>query len=134
MFYARFIPVFFFIILFTPQAQGQYTDVSWDLGLHTDHTSGYLGSGISLVDFNGDGIDDLTFCHHLGVIYAYVGDGVGGFSMVNLGLDNGNEDAKSVSWVDIDNDGDQDCFITNRLAPNRLFLNLGDGTFEDISA
>ncbi len=133
MFCPRIVPVFFLFVWCAPDVQGQYTDVSLELGLETDHTSGYLGSGISLVDFNGDGIDDLTFCHHQGQVYTYVGDGAGGFSPVNLGFDNGNADAKSVSWVDLDNDGDQDCFITNRLAPNRLFRNLGDGTFEDIS-
>lgn len=115
-------------------AWGQYTDVSDELALETDHTSGYLGSGISLVDFNGDGNDDLTFCHHQGLIYTYAGDGSGGFQSVNLGLSNGNADAKSVSWVDLDNDGDQDCFITNRLAANRLFRNLGEDGFEDITA
>lgn len=134
MFCPRILPVFFLLAWCAPNVLGQYTDVSLELDLETDHTSGYLGSGISLVDFNGDGIDDLTFCHHQGTIYAYAGDGAGGFSAVNLGIENGNADAKSVSWVDLDNDGDQDCFITNRLAPNRLFRNLGDGMFEDISA
>lgn len=134
MFCPRILPVFFLLAWCAPNVLGQYTDVSLELDLETDHTSGFLGSGISLVDFNGDGIDDLTFCHHQGTIYAYAGDGAGGFSAVNLGIENGNADAKSVSWVDLDNDGDQDCFITNRLAPNRLFRNLGDGMFEDISA
>ena len=33
---------------------------------------------------------------------------------------------------DIDNDGDQDVFLCN-YGPNALFLNSGDGTFQDIS-
>ncbi len=36
-------------------------------------------------------------------------------------------------WADIDNDGKLDLFVTNENAPAQLFLNKGDGTFEDIS-
>ncbi len=36
-------------------------------------------------------------------------------------------------WTDIDNDGKLDLFIGNEYSPSQLFLNRGDGTFEDIS-
>jgi hypothetical protein len=36
-------------------------------------------------------------------------------------------------WADIDNDGLLDLFVGNENAPSQLFLNKGDGTFEDIS-
>jgi tetratricopeptide (TPR) repeat protein len=36
-------------------------------------------------------------------------------------------------WVDINNDGLLDLFIGNENEPAQLFLNKGDGTFEDIS-
>ena len=42
--------------------------------LQTDHTGGYLGSGVSFADFNGDDIDDLTFGHHVGQLRFYVGN------------------------------------------------------------
>ncbi len=35
---------------------------------------------------------------------------------------------------DIDNDGDEDLFVTTADGPNRLFRNRGDGAFEDITA
>jgi ASPIC and UnbV/FG-GAP-like repeat/FlgD Ig-like domain len=37
-----------------------------------------------------------------------------------------------VNWIDIDNDGWLDLFVTNESTPNRLFHNAGNGTFTDI--
>jgi FG-GAP-like repeat/ASPIC and UnbV len=36
-------------------------------------------------------------------------------------------------WVDINNDGLLDLFVGNESAPAQLFLNKGDGTFQDIA-
>ncbi len=40
--------------------------------------------------------------------------------------------AKGVTWGDVDNDGWPDLYISN-FGVNRLYRNLGDGTFEDIA-
>ena len=45
-------------------AQAPFVDVSNELDIWTDHTGGYLGSGLSMADFNSDGLDDLSFAHH----------------------------------------------------------------------
>jgi hypothetical protein len=37
-------------------------------------------------------------------------------------------------WLDVNNDGLLDLFVGNENGPSQLFLNKGDGTFQDISA
>ena len=101
--------------------------------LVSDHTGGYLGTGVSFADFNGDGLDDLTFGHHDGALSFYTGNG-DGFDPIDLGLELPIAEAKGVLWADIDNDGDQDLFVAYRFAPNKLWLNDGEMGFEDVSS
>jgi len=127
-----------FILLFTTSAymmnvMSQFVDVSSDQILSTDHTGGFLGTGVSFADFNNDNIDDLTFGHHEGQIRFYQGDGVW-FEEVQLNITNELNETKTVLWADIDNDGDQDFLITNRNASNKLWLNVGGMQFTDVTS
>ena len=68
------------VCLFTASsgmAQAPFVDVSNEMDIWTDHTSGYLGAGLSMADFNGDGLDDLSIAHHMGNLQFYLGDGAG---------------------------------------------------------
>ncbi len=124
------------ILLCSAQAMtfAQMQDVSNLMNLTTDHTGGFLGAGVSFADFNGDRIDDLSFANHLGDLRFYEGTGgEGGFLEVDLGLPAYPFEAKMILWADIDNDGDQDLFITYRLVPNRMYMNE-NGVFIDSSA
>jgi hypothetical protein len=120
---------------FVLTSQGQLLDVSDSIVLETGHTGGYLGAGVSFVDFNGDYIDDLTFADFEGDLRFYRGTGdESGFVEIEPNLPAFPQEAKMVLWGDIDNDGDQDLFVTYRLAPNKLYINDGDLQFEDVSA
>jgi len=41
--------------------------------------------------------------------------------------------SQTAVWTDIDNDGNLDLFVGSENSPSQLFLNKGDGTFEEIS-
>ncbi len=43
-------------------------------------------------------------------------------------------DARTSSFIDYNNDGFPDLFNTNHVYPNRLYENLGDGTFIDVAS
>ena len=40
---------------------------------------------------------------------------------------------QAAAWADINSDGFLDRFVGSGAGPSRLFLNKGDGTFQDIS-
>lgn len=117
----------------TAWSQAPFVNVSNALDIWTDHVGGYLGQGISMADFNGDGLDDLSIAHHLGELQFYIGNGQG-FDPYSLVLTPYTHEAKCILWADIDNDGDQDLFVTYRLAPNKLYLNNGQMGMTDVSA
>lgn len=98
--------------------------------LFTNHIGGYLGHGVSFADFNGDGFDDLTFTQFEGNLLAYAGDGAGAFAPVDLGIGNTMGEPKCPLWVDLDNDGDQDLLVSQRLAPNRIYARMPDGSLQ----
>jgi hypothetical protein len=49
------------------------------------------------------------------------------------GLANSRTATGSAVWADINNDGLLDLFVSNELGPKHLYLNKGNGTFEDIT-
>lgn len=112
-----------------------YTEVAEDSGvLGIWGISGFTGGGgISFVDYNEDGFDDLTFATTGDSdLYFYTNNGDGTFTQESF-VSNINE-SKSVLWVDYDNDGDKDLFVACFQAPNRLYENDGNLNFTDVTA
>ena len=95
------------------------------------------GSGVAVLDFDGDGFEDLFVADGVRSIL-YRNDGTGHFTDVTerAGLAPGGRgiSATGVAAGDVDGDGFPDLFVTDAFGPARLFRNRGDGTFEEITA
>ena len=97
--------------------------------------------GIAVFDYDNDGDLDLYVTNGPGAANALYENQlieIGKVDFVDVSFDAGvaatDMDSNGVCYGDIDNDGDQDLFVLGSGEPNRLFENLGNGSFEDISA
>jgi enediyne biosynthesis protein E4 len=98
--------------------------------VHYDH-----GNGIAVADIDGDGLYDIYFVNQRGGNELWRNLGGGKFENITASAGVGVLDRISVaaSFADIDNDGDQDLFVTTVRGGNLLFENDGHGHFKDIS-
>jgi hypothetical protein len=98
--------------------------------VHYDH-----GNGIAVADIDGDGLHDIYFTNQVGANEMWRNLGDGKFEDVTAKAGVALEDRISVagSFADIDNDGDQDLFVTTVKMGNALFENDGQGVFTDIT-
>lgn len=113
-------------------AQVQYVDVASQVGIDHQYLQGGPGGGVSFVDFNGDGWDDITLATAAGdSIYFY--KNIGGNFVKIPSLVNHTDESKHVLWVDFDNDEDLDLYVTTFEGANRLYENKGNLDFEDIT-
>jgi len=138
----------------TPATAIRFTDATLRSGISFIHRSGKsaakympetLGSGVCIFDYDGDGWQDIYFVQSGSlsadppapggdgnILYRNRGDrtfedvtgraGVGG---TGYGM--------GCTFADIDNDGDEDLYVTN-FGKNVLYRNNGDGTFTDVTA
>ena len=137
--------------------QKVYTDVTEEAGLDFLLNFGdysYVnilessGSGITIFDYDGDGLLDLylmngtwlegisdeegkVFKDSPDKLYRNLGNG----SFEEVGEKAGVADihwSMAAGPIDIDNDGDQDLYLLN-YGPNVFYRNNGDGTFSDVT-
>lgn len=97
---------------------------------HYDH-----GNGVAAADVDGDGRVDLYFTSQLGNNELWKNLGGGKFRNITAeaGVAMTDRVAVSASFADLDNDGDQDLYVTTVRMGNALFENDGKGRFKDIS-
>jgi ASPIC and UnbV/FG-GAP-like repeat/PPIC-type PPIASE domain len=121
---------------FHNNGDGTFTDRTAQAGL-----SGQLG-GLNMVqaDYNNDGCMDLLvlrgaweFPERKSLLRNNC-DGTFTDVTREAGLGEPATRTQTAVWADINNDGLLDLFVGNENGPSQLFLNKGDGTFEDISA
>jgi hypothetical protein len=127
-----------------------FVDVAGDVGLTLDHSVGTIceppiSSGSAWGDFDGDDDVDLFVTQHGGAnrLYENVGDtGVDGLPdfievAASFGIDAPSEVSIGAVFIDYDNDGDQDLYVTN-WSGNTLWQNqlveTGSVAFVDVSA
>jgi hypothetical protein len=83
-------------------------------------------------DYDNDGFLDLYVCNSGGDLknFLYKNNGDGSFSKINQSFLNQAFASRNVDWIDYNNDGWQDIFVTNENNQNEnLYLNNGDDTF-----
>lgn len=111
-----------------------FSDVAQSMGIQFP-LQNYYGS-VSFVDFDDDGLDDLSFSSRTGYpIYLFKNKGTI-FENVTSALGLEIKDwSMQLLWCDFDNDGDKDLFIgfDNETTYGRLFRNDGINGFTDIT-
>ena len=124
------------LIAATTNLHQNFIEVASESGI--DHSYSYpKGAGVAVIDYNNDFLEDLLFAHPTkNKLYRNNGDGT--FSEI---AEHANiiqpEGIKCIGVVsaDFNNDGYEDIiFVTDRGDPLLLYINQGNGTFNDISA
>lgn len=130
------IRVFIIFLIFSnlSYAQLAFDDVAAQIGVDYSYGDSEYGGGVSFADFDNDGWDDITYASENGVDLYFFKNTNGVFNLVTFNGISNTSKAKQVIWVDYDNDGDKDFFVTAIEGKNAFYSNDGEMNFTDISS
>jgi hypothetical protein len=122
----------FAILLYSSAFSQGFQNAVNQLGVNCPLPNVYNGSGLSCVDFNLDGWDDISVCTHNAPVKFFINNQGGSFT--DTVLVDYEADIKAVLWVDLDNDIDLDLILTASLGLCKVYENIGDLNLIDVSA
>jgi len=153
-----FLSVIIIPAMLSAQKKVMFTDITSQAGIHFKYTFGDYtyknilessGSGVTVFDYNNDGLMDLYLMNGRylegisdpdGKVFEnahnelYKNNGNGTFTEVTdkAGV-GGHNWSMAAGAIDLDNDGYQDLYVLN-YGPNVFYHNNGNGTFSDITS
>jgi len=99
----------------------------------------YNGAGVGIADLNNDGLNDVFFCGNQVENKLFINNGQLNFTDISkkANINNGKNWANGITFVDINNDGWLDIYISQggpksrQERKNLLFINQKDETFKE---
>src|SRR6478609_617537 len=104
-----------------------------------EYEVGAIGTGVAIGDYDGDGRPDIFVVSKTESCRLF--RNLGGFKFEDVtekaGVGDHGDAAKvwkqGVTFADVNNDGKPDLYVCRFNAPNLLYVNQGDGTFQEMA-
>lgn len=121
-----------FICSFPMMIWGQgFANVAESNNLDFSYQTDEYGGGVSFVDFDQDGYDDLTFASEAGQPVRFFKNTGSDFVEIDNLIDD-TTGSKQLLWVDYNNDGELDLYLTSENF-NKLYRNNGNLELEEVT-
>ncbi|MEO0469678.1 MAG: CRTAC1 family protein [Bacteroidota bacterium] len=125
--------VFLVSVVFAGSAQ-TFRNANADKGILHAYGNNPFGGGVSFVDFDQDGWDDISLASDQNQPLTFLRNQNGlFFNKVMLSGVNETQQSTQIIWVDYDNDGDLDLYVANANSASRLYRNEGNLQFTDVT-